>query len=124
MGNAGQESMHEGDRMKKKRQKKRPGRQQRISTENRLAMLAILLVVCLLFSVLLLEGLRLNDRIDAGARRVTELREEIRAEELRTESIEELNDSMLTEESVRQIAKNRLGLVENDELVLKSADEQ
>ena len=116
--------MHEGDRMKKKRRKKRPGRQQRISTENRLAMLAILLVVCLLFSVLLLEGLRLNDRIDAGARRVAELREEIRAEELRTESIEELNDSMLTEESVRQIAKNRLGLVENDELVLKSADEQ
>lgn len=116
-------TIREGAMMKRRGKKRRAG-YKRVSAENRLAMLAILLVVCLLFSVLLLEGLRLHDRIDAGMQREAELREEIRAEELRTESIEALNDYMLTDESVRQIAKDRLGLVESDELVLKSADEE
>lgn len=106
--------------MKRRRKRNRPGR--KVSPENRLAMLVILLVVCLLFSVLALEGFRLQDRYDAGVAREEELRREIQDEEQRTESIRQMGDELMTDEYIRRIARERLGLVESGELVLKQAE--
>ena len=101
--------------------KKRRRRRISVSRENRIAMIAITLVVCFLFAVLAVEGVRLNKRIDANEARRQQLISEIEAEEYRTGEIEQLRDEMKTEEFIRQAAKERLGLVEDNEIIFKSA---
>ena len=103
--------------------RKKRKRRSRVSRENRVAMLAIMFVVCLLFAVLTAEGVRLNRRIDTNEARRQELLGEIAAEELRTEEILKLRASMQTDDFVRQAAKERLGLVEDNELIFRRTDD-
>ncbi len=103
--------------------RKKRKRRSRVSRENRVAMLAITFVVCLLFAVLTAEGVRLNRRIDTNEARRQELLGEIAAEELRTEEILKLRASMQTDDFVRQAAKERLGLVEDNELIFRRTDD-
>lgn len=94
----------------------------RVVRENRTAMIAVLCVVCVLFFVLLYEGVKLSGRIDENEARRRALTEAIEEEEKRTESIESLRDSMQSEEYIRQLARDRLGLVDGNELILKAAE--
>ena len=102
--------------------RKRRGKRYRVSRENRAAMFLITFVVCLLFVVLLLEGHHLNERIDANELHRQQLQDEIAGEEARTESIAALREYMHSDEYIRQAAKDRLGLVESDEVVFKEAE--
>jgi cell division protein FtsB len=90
--------------------------------ENRLAMIGIVAVVTLLFAVLIIEGLRLNRRIDENEAHRQTLEEEIASEEMRTESIESLREYMQSDEYLKQAAKDRLGLVESDEVIFRPQD--
>ena len=108
--------------MSRKRSKRRRGKRTRISRENAAAMLAIMVVVSLLFAVLIIEGLRLNQRIDANELHRQELEEQIEMEKLRTESIESLREYMQSDEYVKQAAKERLGLVESGEVVFRTQE--
>lgn len=108
--------------MSRKKGKRRRGRRAGISRENAAAMLAIMVVVSLLFAVLIIEGLRLNRKIDMGEARRQELEQQIAEEKQRTESIEALREYMQSEEYVKQAAKERLGLVESGELVFRSQE--
>ena len=97
-------------------------RSDRVShVENRVAMIVVLCVVCVLFGVLLFEGIRLSRRIDENEARRVALEEAIEEEGKRTESIEAMREYMQTEEYIRQLARDRLGLVDEDELILKAA---
>ena len=89
--------------------------------ENRAAMIVVLCVVCVLFGVLLFEGVRLSRRIGDNEERRLKLEEAIEEESKRTESIESLREYMQSEEYIRQLARDRLGLVDEDELILKAA---
>lgn len=108
--------------MSRKKGKRRRGKHSRVSRENRAAMFLITLVVCLLFVVLLLEGHRLSQRIDANELHRQELEEAIGEEAMRTESIESLREYMQSDEYIRQAAKDRLGLVESGEVVFKEME--
>ncbi len=108
--------------MSRKRSKRRRGKRTRISRENAAAMLAIMVVVSLLFAVLIIEGLHLNQRIDANELHRQELEEQIEMEKLRTESIESLREYMQSDEYVKQAAKERLGLVESGEVVFRTQE--
>ena len=87
-------------------------------------MIVILCVVCILFGVLLYEGVRLGRRIDENEARRASLEEAIAEENRRTESIEAMRDYMQSEEYIRQLARDRLGLVDEDELILKAAPDE
>ena len=107
----------------RKAQRRRKSRSARITAENRAGMIAILLVVCLLFAVLLFEGSRLNDRIGENERKRTELEQAIEEEELRTAAIESKREYMQSDDYVRQAAKDRLGLVESGETIFRPKDQ-
>ena len=89
------------------RKKGRRRKRARVSRENKRAMVLITIVVILLFFVLLFESRRLYSRIEAN---------EIHRQDLEKQ-IEEEN--MQSDAYMKQAAKDRLGLVEEGEIIFK-----
>lgn len=88
----------------------------------RAAMLGILTVVCILCLVLFIQGQKLRAQITRNDRIYNELNEQIAEEEARTEEIEALRDYYESEDFIRQAARDRLGLIEEGQIVFRSAN--
>ena len=85
------------------------------------AMKAIIFVVCVLVVVLLVMGTKLNSKIASNEQRVQELEQAIEDEEARVGEIEDLEQSMQSDEYLKQVAKDKLGMVEDDEILFKES---
>lgn len=104
--------------MKKNRKKRKT-----IDIANRyLGMVAIALVVSLLFIYMVSASNNLESRIALYEARAAALQEEIQDEEERTEEIEELKEYMLTDEYAEEVAREKLGLVKENEIVFEEAE--
>jgi cell division protein DivIC len=90
--------------------------------QNRRTMLGITVVVLVLMAALLVSGQRLNAKIEEGEMRITELTEQTAEEEARTEEITELQEYMKSDEYAEQVAKDKLGLVKDGEIVFRETD--
>ena len=73
----------------------------------------------MLLVVLLFKGSALQSRIDANEVKKSQLQQEIAAEQARTEEIEELQDYMQSDEYTEKIAKEKIGLVKDNEILFK-----
>ncbi len=102
--------------------RKRRRKKKRMSGRDRAGVYLITFVVCTLFIVLLVQGMQLRKSLIAGEQTRSEIQAEIEEEEERTETINELKEYMQTDDYVRQAAKERLGLVEDDEIIFKEAE--
>ncbi|MBQ3406756.1 MAG: septum formation initiator family protein [Lachnospiraceae bacterium] len=85
-------------------------------------MLMILLVVCILFVALFIGGYRLNKKIDSALANKADLEDQIRDEEIRREEIEELEEYMKTDEYIREVAREKLGLVDEGDIIFRKDD--
>ncbi len=83
--------------------------------------LIVTTVLCLLF-VASFGKFRLQQKNEAYRQQEEELLTEIAAEEERTQEIEELKKYVQTKKYVEEIAKERLGLVYEDEILFKEAE--
>ena len=101
------------------RKKGRRRKRARVSRENKRAMVLITIVVILLFFVLLFESRRLYSRIEANEIHRQDLEKQIEEETRRTEEIEALREYMQSDDYMKQAAKDRLGLVEEGEIIFK-----
>ena len=100
-------------RLKKSRKKKKT-----INIANRyLGMAAIALVVSMLFIYMVGESGNLEERLSMYEAKAAALENEIEAEKERTVEIEELREYMLTDEYAEEIAREKLGLVKENEIV-------
>ena len=90
--------------------------------QNRRTMLGITVVVLVLMAALLVSGQKLNAKIEEGEMRITELTEQTAEEEARTEEITELQEYMKSDEYAEQVAKDKLGLVKDGEIVFRETD--
>ncbi len=100
-------------------------RRTRLSRERRImknTMLMILLVVCILFAALFIGGYRLNKKIDIALANKAELEDQIKDEEIRREEIEELEEYMKTDEYIREVAREKLGLVDEGDIIFRKDD--
>lgn len=86
---------------------------------NHLGMLGIATVVLILLGALMLEGKSLQGRLDVYDARAASLAEDIENEKARTEEIENLNKYMQTDEYAEEVARDKLGLVKENEIVFK-----
>lgn len=82
-------------------------------------MAAISVVVLILLGTLLLEGHSLQLQISTYDARAAELSEKIEAEKERTEEIENTKEYMQTDEYAEQVAREKLGLVKDNEIVFQ-----
>ena len=95
---------------KKRKKKKKVG-------YNSLGMIAIALVVLVLLGGLMLESNDLKERL-TGYDAAT-LQQQIEDEQTRTEEIDKLKKYMETDEYAEEVAREKLGLVKDNETVFK-----
>ena len=100
------------------RKKKRRTRS-KITRQNKFTMVSITFVVCVLGAILLYSGNNLSERIAENDKRIEEINRQIEEENERTEEIYDLKEEMQTEEYIADVAKSKLGLVKEDEILFK-----
>jgi len=97
-------------------------RRSELSSDNKVAMLTITFIVCVLFGVLAYQGWHLHNEIITNDNEKNTLTSQISSEEARTDSINSLSDYYQSDDFIRQAAKDRLGLVEDGEIVFRNQD--
>ena len=83
-------------------------------------MIIITVAAVVLFAVLFIQGISLRKTVAANELRKQELIDSISEEEQRTEDIEAMRDYLDSEENIKETARDKLGLVEDDEIIFKS----
>lgn len=89
---------------------------------NRRTMIGILAAVLLLLAVIVYQSYQMRGRIANGNQRIESLTQETEAEEQRTEEIEEMQKYMQSDEYKEKTAKEKLGLIKDDEIIFKEAE--
>ena len=97
---------------KKRKKKKKVG-------YNSLGMIAIALVVLVLLGGLMLESNDLKERLTEYDAKPATLQQQIEDEQTRTEEIDKLKKYMETDEYAEEVAREKLGLVKDNETVFK-----
>ena len=97
---------------KKRKKKKKVG-------YNSLGMIAIALVVLVLLGGLMLESNDLKERLAGYDAKAATLQQQIEDEQTRTEEIDKLKKYMETDEYAEEVAREKLGLVKDNETVFK-----
>lgn len=89
---------------------------------NQLGMLVIALIVLVLLGWLTMESRNLRSRLAVYDARAAELEEQIEDETERTEEIRELKEYMQTDEYAEEVAREKLGLVKENEIVFQEEE--
>lgn len=91
----------------------------RIKVQNRVAMISISMVVCMLVVLLAFKEHSLQVKYQTNENRKAQLEEEITTEEARTKDIEDMQEYMQSDEYAEKIAKEKIGLVKDNEIIFK-----
>lgn len=91
---------------------------------NRLGMACVSLVVVALFVVLMIRGVALKERVEEYEKEEARIEKLINDEKARTVKLEEYEKYTKTDKYVEEIAKEKLGLVYDDEILFKSELEE
>ena len=92
--------------------------------QNRKAILGLLLFVVCLMAITMVGGRRMQAKLDAGASQIRVLEESIAAENARTDEIRALQAYMQSDEYKEQVAKDKLGLVRDGEIIFKESSKE
>lgn len=105
-----------------KKTKNRNSRKAARAHRNKVTMIGITSVVCLLMVILLVQGQRLNAQASANEQRMAELEQQIEDENQRTQEIGALEEYMQSDEYLEKVAKDKLGLIKDGEIIFKESD--
>lgn len=87
--------------------------------ENRLSMVMVTIAVLMVLIVVTFKGIELSQKQTAYTARIEELNQKIAEETARTAEIEEYGKYTKTKKYVEEVAKDKLGLVYEDEIIFK-----
>lgn len=90
--------------------------------QNRLGMLLVMTVLAMLLVVVSVKSLELREKQAVYTEREQALTEQIEQEQKRTEEIEEYKKYTQTKKYVEEVAKDKLGLVYEGEIVFREED--
>ena len=82
----------------------------------------ILFVVAVLFVSFTILTLLYHEKVKISTDRAASLESQIVEEEKRTTEIEELEDYMKSDDYIEQVAKEKLGMVNDGEIIFKASD--
>lgn len=97
-------------------------RRRQASRSNRRGALAIAGAVAFLLVVVLVQTQKLTVKNNAYQAQKTELEQQIKDEEIRAEDIEQLKDYVNSDEFIEKMARDKLGLVYEDEIIFKAEE--
>ena len=90
--------------------------------QNKVTMIGITFVVCVLMVTLLVQGQKLIAKLSSNQQRTSELEQQIENENQRTEDISEMQEYMQSDEYLEKLAKDKLGLVKDGEIIFKESN--
>ena len=90
--------------------------------QNRLGMVCVTVVVGMMFIVILISSVGLKGKQEAYIKREEALMEQIAQEEKRVEELEEYEKYTKTAKYVEEVAKEKLGLVYEDEIIFQAEE--
>jgi len=90
--------------------------------QSRSAIVGITLTVVLLLVIILVVSGSLSRTLASNNERTEMLKEQIRAEEQRTQEIKELQEYMKSDEYLEKAAKEKLGFVKDGEIIYKESE--
>ncbi len=96
------------------------GKRRKPSSSNRRGMVAIALIVMILLIGLLVQSQRLSSQNRQYEAKKSELEQRINDEELRAGEIENLDDYVNSTEYIEKVAREKLGLVYEDEILFQA----
>ena len=102
------------------KQRNRKKRQRRRYQNHMQSVLAICAVVLLLAVVVTVKGMAIKEKNKEYLAQQTELKQQIKAEKERTKEIDELDKYVGTDKYIEDVAKNKLGLVYDNEIIFKA----
>lgn len=94
----------------------------RKKVQNRFSMFLVMLALLMILVAVYVSSIKLQDRLDTLEAQSALLQAQIDAEKERAEEIELLRKRSQTKEYYEEIAKEKLGLVNADEIVFKAED--
>lgn len=92
--------------------------------QSRLGMLLVTMVVLMLMTVIVVKSNQLKDKMAEYDAKEAQLTEQIENEEKRTQELIEYEKYTKTAKYVEEVAKDKLGLVYEDEIIFESEDGQ
>lgn len=102
------------------KQKNRARRRKKQVQQHRRSMLGISAVILLLVAVVSVGSIELKAKNSAYIKQEQELEADIKAEKKRSEEIDDLEKYVGTDEYIEQTAKDKLGLVHENEIIFKA----
>ncbi len=88
--------------------------------ENKIGLMLVLLVVVLLIIVVSVPSMKLLKRVEQNNMRIANLEQQIADEEKRSDEIEEYTKYTKTKKYVEEVARDKLGLVYDGEIVFRN----
>lgn len=96
--------------------------------QNKKTMIGILIAVAALMIAMMIMSVKLNTKLVQGSEQISDLQTQQEAEEQRTDDINALRDEMQSDDYKEQVAKEKLGLIRDNEIIFKesqsSSDDQ
>ena len=109
-------------KIKTKRSKRRTPQFLRDKNENRLGMISAMLAIMIMTGVVGVNSISLLQKEKAYAARERELLQQISVEEARTKELEEFATYTKTKKYAEEVAKDKLGLVYENEIIFQEVD--
>lgn len=97
-------------------------RRKKKNLQSRIAMLSITFVAGVLFITMMTKSLALEDQLSGYKAQMKELDSQIEEEAERTKEIDDMKDYMETDEYAEEVAREKLGLVKDNEIVFKQEE--
>lgn len=105
----------------KERKEKNSGRKKKVRKKSRTTEFSITVVLCCLGAVLTVKGISLQQKVNANASRLSGLDSQIEEEKQRTDDITALKEYMQTDEYIEKTAREKLGMVKDNEILFKES---
>ena len=106
--------------IKDTRRNSRKRRSRRRTNQHKLSVLVITGVILLMTALVVVGGISLRAKEKSYLAQETELKKQIDEEKARSQEIDDMEAYVGTDEYVEEIAKEKLGLVNENEIILKA----
>ena len=90
--------------------------------QNRFSMFLVTLVVVMVMAVVAVRSIELKQKIETRSQELQRIEEQIEAEKRRAETIEEFAKEVQTKGYIENIAREKLGLIYEGEIIFKQDD--
>ena len=89
---------------------------------NKMAMMLITVVIMILLAVVGIKSIEMNSRVQELSETEAELNDEIKQEQARSDELDQYEKYTQTKKYVEDVAKDKLGLVHDGEILFKESD--